>query len=48
MYFRMPMGWAEMSEEEKDRFLDEAATAVIQKAQAAGEWQEPKPESQSS
>jgi hypothetical protein len=36
------MGWAAMSEEEKDRFLDEAAAAITEKARAAGEWPEPK------
>jgi hypothetical protein len=29
IFFRYPMGWTEWSEEEKDRFLEEAASAII-------------------
>jgi hypothetical protein len=30
VFFRYPMGWSDWSEEEKDRFLDEVATAIME------------------
>jgi hypothetical protein len=33
VFFRYPMGWSDWSEEEKDRFLDEVAAAIMERAQ---------------
>jgi hypothetical protein len=35
VFFRVPMGWKDMSEEEKDRFLDEAASAIMEKSKGS-------------
>jgi hypothetical protein len=33
VFFKVPMGWKDMSEEEKDRFLDKAALALMKHSQ---------------
>lgn len=35
VFFRYPMGWSDWSEEEKDRFLDEAASAIMEKSKGS-------------
>jgi hypothetical protein len=35
VFFRYPMGWSDWSEEEKDRFLDEVATAIMEKSKSS-------------